>query len=253
MNPIGETPSGLSPRASQPRGASKNEVKVKNMEGKLIVISGFSGAGKGTVIQKLMQEHNGYALSVSMTTRQPRPGEVDGVDYHFVSNEMFEDLVKKDGFLEHAGFVDNYYGTPRAFVEENRKAGRDVLLEIEVQGAGQIHDLFPEAMLIFIAPPTAQELKTRLFGRGTDMGERGMKRLRRAKEEAPSIPSYPYLIINGDVDACAESLQSVITGAWTPQSPDGPHIGGEIITDPAEKEAFARNFSAQLENVFDTK
>ena len=170
MNPIGETRSGLSPRASQPRGASKNEVKVKNMEGKLIVISGFSGAGKGTVIQKLMQEHDGYALSVSMTTRQPRPGEVDGVDYHFVSNEMFEDLVKKDGFLEHAGFVDNYYGTPRAFVEENRKAGRDVLLEIEVQGARQIHDLFPEAMLIFIAPPTAQELKNRLFGRGTDKG-----------------------------------------------------------------------------------
>lgn len=219
------------------------------MEGKLVVISGFSGAGKGTVIRRLMQEHEGYALSVSMTTRAPRTGETHGVEYHFVTNEFFEDLVQKNGFLEHAGYVNNYYGTPRAFVEENMGAGRDVLLEIEVQGAMQIRDQFPDAILIFVTPPTAQELKNRLFGRQTEEQEKAMKRLRRAAEEVHSIPEYPYLIINTDVDACAESLQSVISGAWTPESPDGDHIGGEIITDPAKKEEFARTFSAQLQEI----
>ena len=219
------------------------------MEGKLVVISGFSGAGKGTVIRRLMEQNKGYALSVSMTTRQPRKGETDGVEYHFVKNEVFEELIRQDGFLEHAGYVDHYYGTPRAFVEENMAAGRNVLLEIEVQGAMQIREKYPDAILAFVTPPTAQELKNRLFGRKTESEEKAMGRLRRAAEEAFSIPEYPYLIINEDVDACAQSLQSVISGAWTPQEPDGPHIGGEIITDPAEKEAFARTFSAQLKEI----
>ena len=142
--------------------------KGQKMEGKLVVISGFSGAGKGTVIGRLMEKNEGYALSVSMTTRKPRDGETDGVQYHFVENELFEELIRKDGLLEHAGFVDNYYGTPRAFVEENRAAGRDVLLEIEVQGAMQIREKFPDAVLIFVTPPTAEELKNRLFGRKTE-------------------------------------------------------------------------------------
>lgn len=219
------------------------------MEGKLIVISGFSGAGKGTVIRRMMQEHEGYALSVSMTTRKPREGETDGVEYHFVSNEVFEDLVSRDGLLEHAGFVDNYYGTPRAFVEENRRAGRDVLLEIEVQGAMQIREKFPETMLIFVTPPTAVELRNRLFGRQTESKEKALKRLRRAAAEVHSIGEYPYLIINDDVEACAESLHSVISGAWTPGAPDGDHTGGEIITDQAEKEAFAASFSEGLEKI----
>lgn len=223
--------------------------KGQNMEGKLVVISGFSGAGKGTVIKQLMEQNEGYALSVSMTTRRPREGESNGVQYHFVENEVFEDLIAKDGFMEHAGYVDNYYGTPRAFVEENRSAGRDVLLEIEVQGAMQIRDKFPEAVLIFVTPPTAEELKNRLLGRRTESEEKAMKRLRRAAEEVHSIPAYPYLVINADVDACARSLQSVISGAWTPGSPDGPHTGGEIITDPAEKEAFAKTFSTQLQEI----
>ena len=216
------------------------------MTGKLVVISGFSGAGKGTVIRKLMQENDGYVLSVSMTTRQPREGETDGVEYHFVTNEVFEDLVKRDGLLEHAGFVDNYYGTPRAFVEENMRAGRVVLLEIEVQGAMQIRERFPEAVLIFVTPPSAAELKNRLTGRKTETMEKAMKRLRRAVEEVGFIPEYPYLIMNTDVDACAESLHAVISGTWTPQNPDGAHPGGEIITDAAEKETFARVFGAQL-------
>lgn len=223
--------------------------KGQMMEGKLVVISGFSGAGKGTVIQRMMKEHDGYALSVSMTTRKPRDGETDGVQYHFVENEVFEDLIHKNGFLEHAGFVDNYYGTPRAFVEENRSAGRDVLLEIEVQGAMQIRDQFPEAVLIFVTPPTAEELKNRLFGRKTESEEKAMKRLRRAAEEVHSIPRYPYLLINEDVDDCAQSLQAIISGEWTAGSSGCQPAGGRIITDPAEKEAFAETFSAQLQEI----
>ena len=219
------------------------------MAGKIVVISGFSGAGKGTVIRRLMQENEGYALSVSMTTRQPRKGETDGVQYHFVTNEAFEDLIGKDGFLEHAGYVDNYYGTPRAFVEENLAAGRDVLLEIEVQGAMQIREKFPDAIMVFVAPPSAEELKKRLFGRDTESAEKAMKRLRRAAVEVESIPEYPYLVMNTDVDACAQSLHSIIIGAWTPRNPDSAHVGGEIITEASEKEAFAADFAAQLKDL----
>lgn len=219
------------------------------MAGKIVVISGFSGAGKGTVIRRLMQENDGYALSVSMTTRQPRKGETDGVQYHFVTNEAFENLIGKDGFLEHAGYVDNYYGTPRAFVEENLAAGRDVLLEIEVQGAMQIREKFPDAIMVFVAPPSAEELKKRLFGRDTESAEKAMKRLRRAAVEVESIPEYPYLVMNTDVDACAQSLHSIISGAWTPRNPDSAHVGGEIITEASEKEAFAADFAAQLKDL----
>lgn len=219
------------------------------MAGKIVVISGFSGAGKGTVIRRLMQENEGYALSVSMTTRQPRKGETDGVQYHFVTNEAFEDLIGKDGFLEHAGYVDNYYGTPRAFVEENLAAGRDVLLEIEVQGAMQIREKFPDAIMVFVAPRSAEELKKRLFGRDTESAEKAMKRLRRAAVEVESIPEYPYLVMNTDVDACAQSLHSIISGAWTPENPDSAHVGGEIITEASEKEAFAADFAAQLKDL----
>ena len=219
------------------------------MAGKIVVISGFSGAGKGTVIRRLMQENEGYALSVSMTTRQPRKGETDGVQYHFVTNEAFEDLIGKDGFLEHAGYVDNYYGTPRAFVEENLAAGRDVLLEIEVQGAMQIREKFPDAIMVFVAPPSAEELKKRLFGRDTESAEKAMKRLRRAAVEVESIPEYPYLVMNTDVDACAQSLHSIISGTWTPRNPDSAHVGGEIITEASEKEAFAADFAAQLKDL----
>ena len=219
------------------------------MAGKIVVIAGFSGAGKGTVIRRLMQENDGYALSVSMTTRQPRKGETDGVQYHFVTNEAFEDLIGKDGFLEHAGYVDNYYGTPRVFVEENLAAGRDVLLEIEVQGAMQIREKFPDAIMVFVAPPSAEELKKRLFGRDTESAEKAMKRLRRAAVEVESIPEYPYLVMNTDVDACAQSLHSIISGAWTPRNPDSAHVGGEIITEASEKEAFAADFAAQLKDL----
>lgn len=216
-------------------------------QGKLAVISGFSGAGKGTVIRRLMEEHGEYVLSVSMTTRSPREGETDGVEYHFVSNEAFEALVRQDGFLEHAGYVDHYYGTPRAFAEENLQAGKNVLLEIEVQGAMQIRRKKPEAVLLFVSPPDAAELEKRLTGRGTNSKENVTKRLRRALEEAASVPEYPFLVINEVIDDCADSLHGIISGTWSADMP--PKVGGRVIVDPLEKEAFARAFGADLAKI----
>lgn len=216
------------------------------MEGRLAVISGFSGAGKGTVVKKLMAAHEGYALSVSMTTRKPREGEMDGREYHFVTNEAFEEMIRRDGFLEHAGFTDNYYGTPRAFVEENRKAGRNVLLEIEVQGAMQIREKVPGAILIFVTPPDAAELERRLVGRGTETAEKITKRLRRGIEETDFIREYPFLVINDDADECAEAIHSIICGGFDPASPG---TAGCVITDPEEKKAIAQRFREELPGV----
>ena len=180
------------------------------MEGKLVVLSGFSGAGKGTVIKKLMKSYDGYVLSVSMTTRQPRDGETDGVEYHFVSNEAFEDLLKKDGFLEHAGFVDHYYGTPKAFVVDNMAAGRDVLLEIEVQGAMQIKEAYPDAVLIFITTPSASVMAKRLIGRKTETEEQIDNRFKRAVEEAEHIKRYDYIVINDGLDDCVSEVNRIV-------------------------------------------
>jgi guanylate kinase len=180
------------------------------MKGKLAVVSGFSGAGKGTVIDRLMTEHDGYSLSVSMTTRQPRPNEIDGVNYHFVTNETFEELVKNNGLLEHAGFVDNYYGTPRAFVEENMDAGRNVLLEIEVQGALQVKQKFPETISVFVTPPSAAELYSRLKTRGTESEEKIRKRLERAAEEVEFAFDYDYILVNDDLETAVHELRDII-------------------------------------------
>jgi guanylate kinase len=237
------------------------------MEGKLVVLSGFSGAGKGTVIKKLMQSYDGYVLSVSMTTRKPRDGEKDGVEYHFVSNEAFEDLLKKDGFLEHAGFVDHYYGTPKAFVVDNMAAGRDVLLAIEVQGAMQIREIFPEAVLIFIAPPEAEELARRLLGRATETAETVTKRLVQAATEVKAVPDYDYLVINDDVDACADALNRIIRGAQAvrdssgecPEAEAAVQAGqdrledqagsGRVYTEYIQKKSFAGKFGIGLAEV----
>lgn len=219
------------------------------MAGKLAVISGFSGAGKGTVIKKLMEGHDGYVLSVSMTTRQPREYERDGVEYHFVTNEAFEALVQQDGFLEHAGYVDHYYGTPRAFVEENMRAGKTVLLEIEVQGAMQIREKFPEAVLVFIAPPDAPELRRRLTGRDTEKTELVLKRLKQAVTEVESIPEYPYLVINDDVDICARTLHRILCGDPGLCGPDDVPGHSGILTDPDRKRSFAKAFSEGLKGV----
>ena len=160
--------------------------------GSLLVISGFSGVGKGTVAKKLVEKY-GYSLSISATTRKPREGEVDGREYFFKTVDDFKNLIDYNGFIEYARYVDNYYGTPRKFVEDELAAGHVVILEIEVQGAMKIKEQYPEAILLFITAPSIDVLKNRLIGRGTETAEVVEKRMRRAAEEAESIISMNSL------------------------------------------------------------
>ena len=187
--------------------------KQLNQKGLIIVVSGFSGAGKGTVMKALTAKYDKYALSISATTRNPRPGEENGREYFFVSNEEFEKLIEENGLIEHAGYVDHYYGTPRKFVEDQLDAGKDVILEIEIQGALQIKEQYPEAVLLFIMPPSAMELKKRLIGRGTETEEVIAQRLKRAKEESVCIEKYDYIVVNDDLDECVEQVHDIISAA----------------------------------------
>lgn len=179
-------------------------------KGILTVLSGFSGAGKGTAMRRLMEKYEDYALSISATTRKPREGEVDGREYFFKETEEFEKMIAQDELIEYARYVDNYYGTPRAYVEEQRMAGKDVILEIEIQGALKVKEKFPDTLLIFITPPSAEELRNRLIGRGTETMDVIESRLSRAKEEAEGIESYDYLIVNDELEVCVDELHSVI-------------------------------------------
>ncbi len=181
-------------------------------EGILIVVSGFSGAGKGTIMKELLEKYDNYALSVSATTRKPRPGEEEGKAYFFKSKEEFEKMIAKDELIEYARYVENYYGTPRMYVEEQLKAGKDVILEIEIQGALKVKEKFPDTLLLFVTPPTAAELKRRLAGRGTETMDVIEYRLGRAKEEAQGIERYDYLIINDRLDECVEEVHRIIQG-----------------------------------------
>ena len=178
-------------------------------KGFLIVISGFSGVGKGTVVKRLVEDY-GYSLSVSATTRAPREGEVDGKDYYFKSVEDFRSLIDYNGFIEWAQYVDNYYGTPRKFVEEEMKAGRDVILEIEVQGAMNIKSQYPDAILIFVAAPDSESLRSRLMGRGTESSEVIDKRMKRASEEALDMDKDDYIVVNDDLEECIKTVNSII-------------------------------------------
>ena len=181
-------------------------------KGLLVILSGFSGAGKGTLVRELLRRYpEEYALSVSATTRQPRAGEKDGTDYFFVTKERFEELISSDGLIEYACYVGNYYGTPRDYVEHQRDLGKDVLLEIEIQGARKVKEAFPEAVLIFIAPPDAETLASRLSGRGTETPEQIAGRLRRAAEESRCMQDYDYLLINDDLDQAVERLHDLIS------------------------------------------
>ncbi|MBE5874129.1 MAG: guanylate kinase [Lachnospiraceae bacterium] len=184
-----------------------------NNKGILIVISGFSGAGKGTLMKKLLQTYDNYALSISMTTRKPREGERDGVEYFFTDKEQFEQRIREDGFIEYACYCDNYYGTPRAYVEEQLNAGKDVILEIEIQGALQVKEKFPESLLLFVTPPSAKELERRLVGRGTESEEVIKKRLSRASEESEGIEAYDYIVVNDNLEVCVEELHSLVNAA----------------------------------------
>lgn len=181
--------------------------------GILIVVSGFSGAGKGTLMKELLGKYENYVLSVSMTTRAPRPGEKDGESYFFVDRETFERTIAQKGLIEYASYCGNYYGTPRAYVEEQLDAGRDVILEIEIQGALKVKERFPEALLLFVMPPSAEELKRRLMGRGTESEEVILQRLERASEEAEGIEQYEYLIINDKLEECVEQMHAIISAA----------------------------------------
>lgn len=182
-------------------------------KGILIVLSGFSGAGKGTLVKKLLQTYDNYALSISMTTRQPRTGERDGIEYFFTDKEHFEEKIQENGFIEYASYCGNYYGTPRAYVEEQLSAGRDVILEIEIQGALKIKEQFPESLLLFVTPPSAAELERRLVGRGTEAPEVIRKRLARASEESEGIEAYDYIVVNDNLDVCVEELHSLVEAA----------------------------------------
>nr|WP_330411344.1 guanylate kinase [Enterocloster clostridioformis] len=182
-----------------------------NQQGILVVVSGFSGAGKGTLMKELLKRYDNYALSVSATTRQPREGEKDGEDYFFVSREYFQQMIEDGRLVEYAQYVNHYYGTPRDYVEKKMAEGKDVILEIEIQGALKVKKRFPDALLIFVTPPSAGELRRRLVGRGTETIEVINARLRRAAEEASGMEAYDYLLINDEIDACVEQMHQLIT------------------------------------------
>lgn len=182
------------------------------MEGKglLIVVSGPSGAGKGTICKNLLNVKKDIVVSVSATTRSPRAGEVDGKDYFFISKEKFKKMIEKDEFIEYAKVYDNYYGTPRRFVEENLEKGFDVLLEIDIQGALQVKERYQEGVFVFILPPSMQELKNRITRRGTESEREILKRFEAAYKEINYVSRYNYFIINDKVEDATEKLRAII-------------------------------------------
>ncbi len=178
-------------------------------KGKLIVISGFSGAGKGTVVKKLVEKYD-YSLSISATTRAPREGEVDGREYYFKTVDEFKSLIDYNGFIEWAQYVENYYGTPRKFVEQEMAAGKNVILEIEVQGAMNIKAQYPNAILIFITTKDVDTLYERLKGRGSETDDVIKKRMTRAAEEAESMEAYEFIVVNDDIEECVDAVNSIV-------------------------------------------
>ena len=186
------------------------ELTDMSEQGILVVVSGFSGAGKGTLIKAMLEKHHNYALSISATTRAPRQGEEDGREYFFVTREKFEEMIREGQLIEYARYVENYYGTPRQYVFQQMADGKDVILEIEIQGALKIKERFPDALLLFVMPPSADELKRRLVGRGTETMEVIDQRLHRAAEEAEGMTSYDYILINDKVDTCVDAMHQLI-------------------------------------------
>ena len=181
-----------------------------NHQGILVVVSGFSGAGKGTLMKELLKRYDNYALSISATTRAPREGETDGKEYFFVTKEQFEKMRDERKLVEYAQYVNNYNGTPKEYVEQKMAEGKDVILEIEIQGALKVKKRFPDALLLFVTPPSAEELRRRLVGRGTETLEVINARLARAAEEASGMEAYDYLLINDDLDRCVEEMHQLI-------------------------------------------
>ncbi len=182
-----------------------------NKKGQLIVVSGPSGVGKGTVLKEYLNSRDGIAYSVSATTRQPRPGEENGIHYYFLSREEFERTAAEGGMLEYASYNGNYYGTPKAPVEQQRNQGNDVVLEIEVQGALQVKKSCPDALLIFVAPPSFEELKNRLTGRQTEDAKTVENRLNIARQELMCAGEYDYIIVNDTVEQAVRRLEQIIS------------------------------------------
>ena len=180
------------------------------MKGKTFIIAGPSGVGKGTIIQALFAQQKNLYFSVSATTRAPRPGEVDGVHYHFLTREQFLRWIEEDAFLEHAEYIGNFYGTPKRYVDEAMDRGEDVILDIEVQGAEQVYQKRPDTIRIFIAPPSWQELERRLTSRGTETPEKVRGRLARAREEFSYAEGYNYVVINNTVEEAVRAIQAII-------------------------------------------
>lgn len=179
--------------------------------GMLIVLSGPSGVGKGTVRQAMLEdEFRDFHYSVSMTTRKPRPGEKDGVDYYFVSKEEFEQEIANDGMLEYAQYVDNYYGTPMKYVNQTLDSGRDVLLEIEVQGAMQVREKCPDGVFIFLTPPDLLELRNRIQKRGTDDQATIDKRMQKAADEIKMMENYDYAVVNDEIPNAVQRIEKII-------------------------------------------
>lgn len=179
-------------------------------KGIITILSGFSGAGKGTVVKSLLSRHNNYALSISATTRKPRVGEKDGREYFFKTTEEFEKMISNNQLIEYASYVGNYYGTPKEYVESQLSQGKDIILEIELQGAMKVKEQNPDIVLVFVTPPSAKELKNRLVGRGTEDMDTINARLRRAVDESEFMDKYDYLLINDDLDECVEKLHQII-------------------------------------------
>lgn len=178
--------------------------------GILVVVSGFSGAGKGTLMKRLMEKYDDYALSVSVTTRSPREGEREGREYFFRTREEFKELIAQEQLIEYARYVDNYYGTPKEYVENQLNGGKDVVLEIEIQGALEVKKKMPDTLLLFVTAPSAQVLKNILEGRGTESPELIRNRLERACEEAEGISGYDYLLVNEKLEECVDLMHGII-------------------------------------------
>ena len=180
-------------------------------KGLLLVVSGPSGAGKGTICKSILEQNDHIKLSVSATTRKPRTGEVHGVNYFFIDKEEFKKMIEQGEFLEYAQIYDNFYGTPKAAIMETLEKGQDVILEIEMQGARQVKEVYPEGIFVFVLPPSLEELKNRIVGRGTETAEEIEKRFSCAFEEIKQIEDYDYFIVNKDVEKSVKELEAIIS------------------------------------------
>lgn len=180
-------------------------------KGLLIIISGFSGTGKGTAIKKLLELYpNDYCLSISATTRNPREGEVHGREYFFKTKEDFEEMIMKQELIEYTQYVDNYYGTPKEYVKDQMDAGHNIILEIEIDGALNVKKLYPDALLIFLLPPSIKELEKRLRERGTESEDVIADRIKRASEESKVIREYDYVVVNDTIDDCVSTIHNIV-------------------------------------------